>query len=683
MILPLTCNTQELIASTVDGNYTYVRYASDDSGTDFSEIYNNSIHTHGAVLTSDVEIPSPSASDFTGKWIPLQKQYTYFAFATSATGTGFSQTYTGAETYAGIINSSTEITSLQASDFTGSWYPMGGSTSTSVTGEDLLTHRKTGEKFPFTQFLIKNEEMDNTLASTECNPITVSSIDTSNHYIIASWLPNIDSIYNPATDSGWVVFDLDSHSTSPGGFYSGGFYKNVFLITGGSYSTKTLNYTWIGTGIEANTIAGHRLALWNPDVDGFTRYTGNPILEASDFSSIGGTFTYVSTMGGIFKRTDNIYVLILVTAGNSDYRTIYATSSDLLTWTPVQTTLFISDRPSWTTSGLWVQGSPIYLEDEEMYVCSAMGIDTSGNWKIGWVKFNETFTNYTFSPNPTIDTSQINDLVPGWHSGYGLATRDDTYYSTLVENNGIWYNVFTVIGAYHGTHTGTGNSATLTDSAREVQFVDGEFGTWGSTAIYNITDGSSCTSGISVTSGVVSGTLSGGSENDWDTGDEYLIFNLTTRRSFYAVSDSPYGPWKHYKAIHKNPISNDGALGNSHMEPPHTFIYKGVVHCFIGQTAATDFSGVKGHRIDSVYRLDSATGEFIMDRKSPVFSAWQYANDARTHTNFDWEMYHTGGMLIPYVDETNNRMYFFYTGKDASADSYKIGVAYKDLTPYK
>lgn len=72
-----------------------------------------------------------------------------------------------------------------------------------------------------------------------------------------------------------------------------------------------------------------------------------------------------------------------------------------------------------------------------------------------------------------------------------------------------------------GTHTGANNAATLTDGARSWtvnEFVITGWSRW----IYNLTDGSKgqCTANTATT---FTATLSGGTDNDWDTGDSYKI----------------------------------------------------------------------------------------------------------------------------------------------------------------
>jgi len=74
---------------------------------------------------------------------------------------------------------------------------------------------------------------------------------------------------------------------------------------------------------------------------------------------------------------------------------------------------------------------------------------------------------------------------------------------------------------FSGTHTGGNNAATLTDSTKTWtvnEFVISGWSRW----IYNTTDGSKgqCTANTATT---FTATLSGGTDNDWDTGDAYFI----------------------------------------------------------------------------------------------------------------------------------------------------------------
>jgi len=68
-----------------------------------------------------------------------------------------------------------------------------------------------------------------------------------------------------------------------------------------------------------------------------------------------------------------------------------------------------------------------------------------------------------------------------------------------------------------GTHDGSNNAATLTDSTRS--WNDDDYNTL---TVSNITDGSSCTITDSTATTIVC-TLSGGTDDDWDTGDVYEV----------------------------------------------------------------------------------------------------------------------------------------------------------------
>lgn len=75
----------------------------------------------------------------------------------------------------------------------------------------------------------------------------------------------------------------------------------------------------------------------------------------------------------------------------------------------------------------------------------------------------------------------------------------------------------TYTSTYSGTHTGSANAATLTDSAADF-VVDNLIGL----TIDNDTDGSSCTITDNDAT-TVTCTLTGGTDNDWDASDEYTV----------------------------------------------------------------------------------------------------------------------------------------------------------------
>lgn len=91
-----------------------------------------------------------------------------------------------------------------------------------------------------------------------------------------------------------------------------------------------------------------------------------------------------------------------------------------------------------------------------------------------------------------------------------------------------------------GTHTGSGNAATLTDSGQS--WTVNQFITPTVTSnrwIYNVTDGSKgrITANTATT---ITATLAGGTDNDWDNGDVYLISGgYPSRDQIGRGADSP------------------------------------------------------------------------------------------------------------------------------------------------
>lgn len=72
-------------------------------------------------------------------------------------------------------------------------------------------------------------------------------------------------------------------------------------------------------------------------------------------------------------------------------------------------------------------------------------------------------------------------------------------------------------------HDGAANAAALTDSMARFRAkgVQGGVGM----IVYNLTDGSQATI-TDVTDNVITGTLAGGTDNDWDVGDSYLVVTV-------------------------------------------------------------------------------------------------------------------------------------------------------------
>lgn len=124
-------------------SYTYIAYASDDSGTDFTAVFDTNLD-YIAILTTDTEIETPSVGDFAGLWKNYKgaqgvqgiqgiqgeagdDAYVYVAYASDDTGTGFTTTFNAALDYIAIKSSTTPLTPV-VGDFAGLWKNYKGAT---------------------------------------------------------------------------------------------------------------------------------------------------------------------------------------------------------------------------------------------------------------------------------------------------------------------------------------------------------------------------------------------------------------------------------------------------------------------------------------------------------------------------------------------------------------------------
>jgi hypothetical protein len=173
-------------------SYTYIAYASDSSGTDFTMTFNSALD-YIAIKTTTTPITSPQASDFVGLWknykgatgaaatvdvgdtttlnpgqsasvsnsgsssaavldfgIPKgadgvdgedgEDAYVYIAYASDSSGTGFTTTFNANLDYIAIKSTTTPIATPQASDFTGLWKNYKGAQGIQgIQGETGLT----------------------------------------------------------------------------------------------------------------------------------------------------------------------------------------------------------------------------------------------------------------------------------------------------------------------------------------------------------------------------------------------------------------------------------------------------------------------------------------------------------------------------------------------------------------
>lgn len=119
-------------AEGTDGEsaYIYIAYASDDTGTDFSLSPGSSL-TYIAALSTDTEIVTPQASDFTGLWRKYVGEdgtpadpthYCYIAWR-DAPGDGFTLTPNLNRDYEAILITHDVLNQPVEADFDGFWRP--------------------------------------------------------------------------------------------------------------------------------------------------------------------------------------------------------------------------------------------------------------------------------------------------------------------------------------------------------------------------------------------------------------------------------------------------------------------------------------------------------------------------------------------------------------------------------
>ena len=162
-----------------EGAYVYIAYASDSSGTGFTMTFNPALD-YIAIKSTNTEITTPQASDFTGLWknykgatgatgpqgeIGLtgeagEDAYVYIAYASDDSGTDFTTTFNPALDYIAIKSTNTEIPAPQASDFTGLWKNYKGAKGDTgpagADGEDGLDINWRGTYSALTSYVVND-----------------------------------------------------------------------------------------------------------------------------------------------------------------------------------------------------------------------------------------------------------------------------------------------------------------------------------------------------------------------------------------------------------------------------------------------------------------------------------------------------------------------------------------------
>lgn len=174
----------------------------------------------------------------------------------------------------------------------------------------------------------------------------------------------------------------------------------------------------------------------------------------------------------------------------------------------------------------------------------------------------------------TIDFWVIADKMAGITEGVYFQKTDDTNYMAIT------------LEAITGTHTEGNNQSVLTDSTKSWTINEFKYGG----IIINITDGSYGTI-TSNTANTITATLTGGTDNDWDTNDVYEIsWNYAVKLSIYATTEVvslmtgyvlPNDTWHHIEVSENGDdyyIFIDGVLKASSTDTDRPGAYSGVIY---------------------------------------------------------------------------------------------------------
>lgn len=149
---------------------------------------------------------------------------------------------------------------------------------------------------------------------------------------------------------------------------------------------------------------------------------------------------------------------------------------------------------------------------------------------------------YDVPDNNLSHSGFANDCDGGCPAGSLMDVCDTVYidssgYMQLADGDatGPAWGVMVLSNSKSGTHTGSSGAATMTDSA--ATFVTDVYN--GVAIVFNLTDGSSAIVTDNGTNTLV-GTLSGGTENDWDFEDAYVVGLLAFLPRGYCRNDDRF-----------------------------------------------------------------------------------------------------------------------------------------------
>lgn len=242
---------------------------------------------------------------------------------------------------------------------------------------------------------IVNEQMD---CYNEGTLITITEIDTVNHTITVSWIPNDStvaiSVTSPIQGKEWVLGIGIGAEPS----VSGQDVASIKILNGNT-ETKVLNYDPTYVYNISEFVVGAKVFFYNIHNNGWTFGPLISVMSATYYERMTGP-------GGIYKHSDGTYRMVVNGYNNSlIWKVGLFSSPDLKNWTSLSSVAKIqSNGNDWTMDSIHVFSIIKHPTETTKYFGACYGQSTAGFFRIGWVKFDENMENIEFSSAEIIST---------------------------------------------------------------------------------------------------------------------------------------------------------------------------------------------------------------------------------------------------------------------------------------